>query len=143
MALSSLASRLPVSCSCRKGRYRLALVLCSLALTASAIASLHRPETATSAEISQSIPGRQLRQADLWSVPAQAAQEAGSQPCPTQYDRMTVEEVEAGAKPYVFGGDQQPACQACKSSNERAQYCRWAHMTFDTAHVTVVMFLWA
>ncbi|KAK9865937.1 hypothetical protein WJX84_007496, partial [Apatococcus fuscideae] len=38
---------------------------------------------------------------------------------------MTVAEVRAGAKPYVFGGNQRPACQACKSSNDRAQYCRY------------------
>ena len=95
-----------------------------LAVTASDGLPQEGSQMLGSALPSQSIQGRQLRQADLWTVPAESAQAAGSQPCPARYDRMTTADVAAGAKPYVFGGDQQPTCQACKSDNERAQYCR-------------------
>ncbi|KAK9833022.1 hypothetical protein WJX74_004684 [Apatococcus lobatus] len=86
------------------------------------------PQNSNSATPGESTQGRQLRQlrqADLWSVPAESAQAVGSQPCPAQFDRMNVADVAAGAKPYVFGGDQRPTCQACKSNNDRAQYCRY------------------
>lgn len=91
----------------------------------------------------QPIQGRQLRQADLWSVPAEAAQAVGSQPCPARYDRMSVADVAAGAKPYVFGGDQQPICRACKSDNERAQYCRQVEDIVPSHHLCgfVIAFL--
>ena len=117
------------------------LLLGSFLAVTAADGQLLKSSQPGSATEGQTIQGRQLRQADLWSVPAEAAQAVGSQPCPARYDRMSVADVAAGAKPYVFGGDQQPICRACKSDNERAQYCRQASDAVPNGHpIEIVKF---
>ena len=58
--------------------------------------------------------------------------------CPLRYDRLTVQEVEKGAKPYLLGGDQQPACSNCKRKDEWAQICRFKAGQVRAAAVPLV-----
>eukprot|EP00884_Botryococcus_braunii_P021487 jgi/Botrbrau1/8021/Bobra.13_2s0001.1 len=45
-------------------------------------------------------------------------------PCPVDYPRMTVEAIQAGARPYLFGG-RPPSCPACASTEFVAQLCQF------------------